>query len=348
MPSSKQDLLRTLPAVESLLQDPRVKPLAEAFPRSIVTDIVRTAVERARESILAGSGEFDAADADTLREGILTSIVDEVRSTMTPHYRKVINATGIILHTGLGRAVLPKAAIDRIADDLSGYSLLQLDIETGRRGRRDDRIEWLLSRITGAEAATVVNNNAAATSIVLNTVGEGKEVIVSRGQLVEIGGSFRLPDVMAFSGARLVEVGTTNKTHPKDYEKAITENTAAILRVHPSNYRIMGFTSEVPLDTLVEIARANDLVMIDDIGAGALIDTSRFGFEPENTLQDSVRTGADIITCSGDKLIGASQAGIILGRGRPDRGRPKEPVRTNRPARQTDARGAGGHIDVVS
>lgn len=310
----KQDLLRTLPAVESLLQDPRVKPLAEAFPRSIVADIVRQAVERTRETILAGSGEFDGADAETLRDRILASIVDKVRATMTPHYRKVINATGIILHTGLGRAVLPKAAIDRIANDLSGYSLLQLDVDTGRRGRRDARIEWLLNRITGAEAATVVNNNAAATAIVLNTVGAGKEVIVSRGQLVEIGGSFRLPDVMASSGAKLVEVGTTNKTHPKDYEKAITENTAAILRVHPSNYRIMGFTSEVPLETLVEIARAHHLVMIDDIGAGALIDTTRFGFERENTLQDSVRTGADIITCSGDKLIGASQAGIILGR----------------------------------
>ncbi len=314
MSLTKQDLLRTLPAVESLLRDPRVTSLVEAFSRTLVTDAVRDVLNRVRRTVLAGTNEFERMDGNGLREEILRAIVEEVRSMMTPHYRKAVNATGIILHTGLGRAVLPRAAIERIAGDLSGYSLLQLDVVTGRRGSRDKRIEWLLKRITGAEAATVVNNNAAATSIVLNTVAQGKEVIVSRGQLVEIGGSFRLPEVMAFSGATLVEVGTTNKTHPRDYERAITENTAAILRVHPSNYRIMGFTSEVPLKTLVEIARANRLVMIDDVGAGALIDTTRFGFEPENTLQDSVRFGADIITCSGDKLIGGSQAGLILGR----------------------------------
>ena len=169
-------------------------------------------------------------------------------------------------------------------------------------------------RLTGAEAATVVNNNAAATSIVLNTVAKDKEVVVSRGQLVEIGGSFRLPDVMAFSGAKLVEVGTTNKTHPGDYVNAITENTAAILRVHPSNYKIHGFSSEVPLDELVEIAHSHGLVMIDDVGAGALIDFSQFGFEPEPTLSESIEKGADIVTSSADKLIGASQGGIILGR----------------------------------
>jgi L-seryl-tRNA(Ser) seleniumtransferase len=189
-----------------------------------------------------------------------------------------------------------------------------VDRATGKRSRRDEQIEWLLQRLTGAEAATVVNNNAAATAIVLNTVAKGREVIVSRGQLVEIGGSFRLPDVMAFSGAKLVEVGTTNKTHPRDYENAITENTAAILRVHPSNYKIEGFSSEVPLDTLVEIAHRHNLVMIDDVGAGALIDFLQFGFAPEPTLPDSVRAGADLITCSADKLIGASQGGIILGR----------------------------------
>ncbi len=231
-----------------------------------------------------------------------------------PYYRKAINATGIILHTGLGRAVLPKQAISQIQEELSGYSLLQVDIETGKRSRRDQRIEQLLKRLTGAEAATVVNNNAAATAIVLNTVAKGKEVIVSRGQLVEIGGSFRLPDVMSFSGAKLVEVGTTNKTHPYDYVNAITENTAAIMRVHPSNYRIQGFTSEVPLEELVEIAHAHNLVMLDDVGAGALIDFSQFGFEPEPTLPESISKGADIVTSSADKLIGASQGGIILGK----------------------------------
>jgi L-seryl-tRNA(Ser) seleniumtransferase len=197
---------------------------------------------------------------------------------------------------------------------VSGYSLLQLGVETGKRSKRDEGIEWLLQQLTGTEAATVVNNNAAATFIVLNTVAKGKEVIVSRGQLVEIGGSFRLPDVMAFSGARLVEVGTTNKTHAHDYADAITENTAAILRVHPSNYKIQGFSSEVPLDQLVEIAHAHELIVIDDVGSGALIDFSRFGFEPEPTLTESISKGADIVTSSADKLIGASQGGIILGR----------------------------------
>jgi L-seryl-tRNA(Ser) seleniumtransferase len=237
-----------------------------------------------------------------------------IKAIVKPYYRKVINATGIILHTGLGRAVLPAAALRQIQDELSGYSLLQVDIETGKRSKRDECIERLVRQLTGAEAAAVVNNNAAATAIVLNTVAKGKEVIVSRGQLVEIGGSFRLPEVMAFSGAKLVEVGTTNKTHPHDYVNAITENTAAILRVHPSNYKIQGFTSEVPLEELVEIAHEHGLIMIDDVGAGALIDFSQFGFEPEPTLPQSVRRGADIVTCSADKLIGASQAGIILGR----------------------------------
>jgi L-seryl-tRNA(Ser) seleniumtransferase len=233
---------------------------------------------------------------------------------MQPHYRRVINATGIILHTGLGRAVLPAQALRQIQNELSGYSLLQSDTETGKRSKRDECIEQLLQQLTGAEAATVVNNNAAATSIVLNTVANGKEVIVSRGQLVEIGGSFRLPDVMAFSGATLVEVGATNKTHPRDYVDAITEETAAILRVHPSNYKIQGFSSEVPLDELVEIAHAHELIMIDDVGAGALIDFSQFGFEREPTLTESISKGADIVTSSADKLIGASQGGIILGR----------------------------------
>jgi L-seryl-tRNA(Ser) seleniumtransferase len=233
---------------------------------------------------------------------------------MEPHYRRVINATGIILHTGLGRAVLPSHALQQIQEQLQGYSLLQLDIEAGKRSKRDECIEWLLQQLTGAEAATVVNNNAAATFIVLNTIAKNKEVIVSRGQLVEIGGSFRLPDVMAFSGAKLVEVGTTNKTHAYDYTNAITENTAAILRVHPSNYKIQGFSSEAALDDLVEIAHTHGLIMIDDVGSGALIDFTRFGFEPEPTLSESISKGADIITASADKLIGASQGGIILGK----------------------------------
>jgi L-seryl-tRNA(Ser) seleniumtransferase len=253
-------------------------------------------------------------DADALRDMILADAHQRVREALGPHYRRAINATGIILHTGLGRAVLPERALRQITEELSGYSLLQIDVASGARSRRDGRIEELLKQLTGAEAATVVNNNAAATAIVLNTVAAGKEVIVSRGQLVEIGGSFRLPDVMAAAGTRMVEVGTTNKTHLRDYEAAITADTAAILRVHPSNYKIVGFTAEVPLEELVGLGRARGLTVVDDVGAGALVDFSRFGFEKEPTLRESVAVGADLVTSSADKMIGGPQGGIIFGK----------------------------------
>lgn len=304
--------LRQLPSVDVLLKTPEVQSYIEQVGHEVVARSIREAVDEIRGLLIAG--KIPQMDEDTIRQKIVTGVELRIQATMRPYYRKVINATGIILHTGLGRAVLPAQALRQIQDELSGYSLLQVDIETGKRSKRDELIERLLQQLTGAEAATVVNNNAAATAIVLNTVGKGKEVIVSRGQLVEIGGSFRLPDVMAFSGAKLVEVGTTNKTHPHDYFNAINENTAAILRVHPSNYKIQGFTSEVPLEELGQIAHERGLIMIDDVGAGALIDFSQFGFEPEPTLPESIRKGADIVTCSADKLIGASQAGIILGR----------------------------------
>jgi len=305
-----KDVLRNIPAVDQLLGD--LEDAAAAAPRRVVVEAVRAAVERARESLLAGPDEEIAEAA--LREAILADARTRIRAWVRPHYRGVINATGIILHTALGRAVLPQKAQRQIADELSGYSVLQADPATGKRSRRDARIEALLQMLTGAEAATVVNNNAAATMIVLNAVACGQEVIVSRGQLVEIGGSFRLPEVMAASGARLVEVGTTNKTHPRDYSGAITENTAAILRVHPSNYKIYGFASEVSLADLERIAHAHGLVLIDDLGAGQLIDLSKYGLPREPTLRESVQAGADLITSSTDKMIGASQGGIILGR----------------------------------
>ena len=304
--------LRRLPSVDALLKDPELDGCVAEAGRKVVVDSIRRALDQVREGLLA-QGSM-GSDVDAIRQEIIADVKHRLKAIMTPHYRRVVNATGIILHTALGRAVLSAQAMRQIQNELSGYSLLQADIETGKRSGRDGRIEQLLQQLTGAEAATVVNNNAAATSIVLNTVANGSEVIVSRGQLVEIGGSFRLPDVMAFSGAKLVEVGTTNKTHPRDYVNAITENTAAILRVHPSNYKIQGFSSEVALDELVEIAHAHGLIMIDDVGAGALVDFSRFGFEPEPTLAESITKGADIVTSSADKLIGASQGGIILGK----------------------------------
>ena len=312
MAKQNQALLQRLPSVDSLLETDELKKLAGRIPRKVIVDAVRTSIEQIRESIVTGSA--DKLIADEIGPKIIADVRGRITDTMKPYYRRVINATGIILHTALGRAVLPKEALEQIREELGSYSLLQVDVETGKRSQRDIRIEQLMRLLTGAQAATVVNNNAAATAIVLNTVAKGKEVIVSRGQLVEIGGSFRLPDVMAFSGAKLVEVGTTNKTHPRDYVNAITENTAAILRVHPSNYKIQGFSSEVPLEKLVDIARSNNLVVIDDVGAGALIDFSKFGFEYEPTLADSIAKGADIVTSSADKLIGASQGGIILGR----------------------------------
>ena len=229
-------LLRKIPAVDVLMQAAEARWPAAEVPRPVVLGAVRAAAGAARQSLQAG--HVPNADPDALGEMILADVGWRIRAALGPHYRKVVNATGIILHTALGRAVLPQRALRQIAEELSGYSLLQADPATGLRSRRDQRIEELLRQLTGAEAATVVNNNAAATAIVLNTVAAGREVIVSRGQLVEIGGSFRLPEVMAAAGARLVEVGTTNKTHLRDYERAITENTAAILRVHPSNYKI--------------------------------------------------------------------------------------------------------------
>jgi len=304
--------LRKLPSVDALLRDPDLEDSTARLGRTVVVNSIRQAIEELREQF--SSQGISGLDEGAIRQRIVADVHRRLKAMGESYYRKAINATGIILHTALGRAVLPTQVLHQIQDTLAGYSLLQADTQTGKRSKRDARIEQLLQQLTGAEAATVVNNNAAATSIVLNTVAKGREVIVSRGQLVEIGGSFRLPDVMAFSGAKLVEVGTTNKTHARDYVNAITENTAAILRVHPSNYKIRGFTSEVPLDELVEIAHSRGLIAIDDIGAGALVDFSQFGFEPEPTLAESIRTGADIVTCSADKLIGASQGGIILGK----------------------------------
>jgi L-seryl-tRNA(Ser) seleniumtransferase len=327
MTSPHDNVLRRIPSVEVLLQEPRLRSCAADVPRRVIVDAVRAAVDETRSRLLnpaakqpcggCGAPKEESADGpteDALREEIVARACEAIRRAWAPHYRRAVNATGIILHTGLGRAVLPAKAVRQIAEHLSGYSMLQVDQETGKRSRRDERIEWMLRQLTGAEAATIVNNNAAATMIVLSAVGRGKEVIVSRGQLVEIGGSFRLPEVMAASGATLVEVGTTNKTHARDYENAITSNTAAILRVHPSNYKIMGFTSEVPLEDLVAIARRHNIAVIDDVGAGALLDFSPYGFADEPLLADSIRLGADLVTCSADKLIGGSQGGIILGK----------------------------------
>ncbi|MGO8689458.1 MAG: L-seryl-tRNA(Sec) selenium transferase [Thermoguttaceae bacterium] len=308
----QQELLRSIPSVDVLLQTVAAQWSDGVMPREVLVGAIRSATAAARD--LLHLDKDLKMDADTLRQMILADVGRRIDTALGPAYARAINATGIILHTALGRAVLPPRALRQIAAELAGYSLVQMDVATGTRSRRDGRIEELLQKLTGAEAATVVNNNAAATAIVLSTVAAGKEVIVSRGQLVEIGGSFRLPDVMAAAGARLVEVGTTNKTHLRDYERAITADTAAILRVHPSNYKIVGFTAEVPLEDLVRLARERNVPVIDDVGAGALIDMAQFGFEKEPTLRESLAAGADLVTSSTDKMIGGPQGGIILGR----------------------------------
>ncbi|MEO0205148.1 MAG: L-seryl-tRNA(Sec) selenium transferase, partial [candidate division WOR-3 bacterium] len=230
-----------------------------------------------------------------------------------PYFSYAINGLGIVLHTGLGRAPYIRGILDILNSAGTGYSRLQID-EEGRRADRYKKINKLLRLITGAEAGIFVNNNAAATLLILNTIGKGKEIIISRGQLIEIGGSFRIPEVMAQSGAILREVGTTNRTHLKDYESAINENTAGILRVHQSNYRIMGFTKQVPLEDLVLLGRRHNLPVIDDLGSGALIDFSKYNLPKEPMVQDSIRIGADVVCFSGDKLIGGPQCGIIIGK----------------------------------
>jgi len=304
----KLALLQELPSMTELLKRPEVQRWRGIHPSGLVTECLRAAVGAARETALrAGAAPVDV-DAILLRAEALL-----VRAT-TPAVRHAINATGIILHTGLGRAVFPEAVVDSIQSALKGYCTLATDPVTGDRIERDELVEPILCELTGAEAATVVNNNAAATLLVLAALTAGKEVVVSRGQLIEIGGSFRLPEVMAQSGARLIEVGATNRTHLRDYRNAIRAETAALMRVHPSNYRIIGFTGEVPSRAMAELAHAHGLWLIDDLGAGALLPLERFGLPHEPTARESVEAGADIVLFSTDKLIGASQGGVILGR----------------------------------
>jgi L-seryl-tRNA(Ser) seleniumtransferase len=312
-PDGRQELLQRIPAITELLKSPTAKAWLEKHPAPLVTDGLRRGVARARQQALAGA-DSAAAAREITAEAILEQARRWLHQSVTPHIRPAINATGIILHTGLGRAVLSSAVVDSVAADLKGGCTLAVDVATGERAERDELVEYILTELTGAEAATVVNNNAAATMLVLAALAAHKEVIVSRGQLIEIGGSFRLPEVMAQSQARLVEVGATNRVHPKDYRNAITPETAAILRVHPSNYRVVGFASEVGLRELAELARGRNVLLIDDLGAGALVDLQLFGLPHEPTVRESLATGADLVLFSGDKLIGGSQAGIIVGR----------------------------------
>ena len=305
-----RDLLRKLPAVDSLLRDTRVSDYIRDNSRRAVADAIRIVLNEEREYIKKSG----LRDYQFNMEAFMGRVRAQMEKIGRPSLVRVVNATGVILHTNLGRAPLAEAALKSLADVSLHYTNLEFDIEKGERGERYTHVEEDLCILTGAESAMVVNNNAAAVLLVLNTIAEGKEVIVSRGELVEIGGSFRIPDVMRKSGARLVEVGTTNRTHIRDYESAITQETALILKVHKSNFDIIGFTAEVSFQGLAELGSRSGVPLMNDLGSGSLIDLSKFGMKKEPTVQDAVKSGIDVVTFSGDKLLGGPQAGIIVGK----------------------------------
>lgn len=312
--TEKEKYLRQLSPVDEVLELPALKDLISTYPRTVVVNAVRTVIDELRKTILAAKKE-DGLGEISLEPNDLVSLVSElVKKVMSPNLRRVINATGIVVHTNLGRSILAPLAVDAILSVASSYSNLEFDLDEGVRGSRHSHVEDLLCTLTGAEAAMVVNNNSGAVLLALSAIAQGKEVIISRGQLVEIGGSFRIPDVMRQGGAILKEVGTTNKTYLEDYRKAITEETALLLKVHTSNFRVVGFSAEVPLQDLVVLGGENDLLVMEDLGSGVLVDLSKYGLSHEPTVDESVKAGTDIITFSGDKLLGGPQAGIIVGK----------------------------------
>ncbi len=312
-----KELLKKLPAVDEILKESRTKQWLETYPRVLVLDAIRTALDRRRMAILGAGKQLSERPMSEQSLGMI-GILDEaeivLRKLSEPSLIPVINATGVVVHTNLGRSILSEKAIQRITEVSRSYSNLEYDIPAGERGKRFVHVEGILRRLTGVEAATAVNNNAAAVLLCLNTLARGKEVIVSRGELVEIGGSFRVPDVMERSGAILHEVGTTNKTHLKDYEKAINENTGLILKVHTSNYKIVGFTKEVSPGELSTLGKKHNLPVMWDLGSGSFIDLATYGAGNEPTVQQAVDSGVDVLTFSGDKLLGGPQAGMILGK----------------------------------
>ena len=294
---NKNLLYRSIPKVDVLLESQTIQEMIERYSRDSVMEAIRAEMDNLR-AFIGGCDEEDKAQ----------------EQMHTPNMKKVINGTGTILHTNLGRAPISREHMKKAFDIVTGYSNLEYNLEEGRRGERYSHFEKLLCKITGAEAAMAVNNNASSVLLILSSLAKGGEVIVSRGELIEIGGKFRIPDVMTQSGATLVEVGTTNKTHVSDYEENITEETKALLKVHTSNYKIVGFTESVGIDELMPIAKEHGIPVIEDLGSGVLIDLSKYGLTYEPTVQESVAKGADVVCFSGDKLFGGPQAGIIVGK----------------------------------
>jgi L-seryl-tRNA(Ser) seleniumtransferase len=307
-----REALRRLPSVDRVLQEPQVAGWITSYGRGAVVGAVRDALDGLRQQITGG--EMAAWPADTAMDDLVARAYECLDDAVRPTLQPAINATGVILHTNLGRAPLSDDVLEAMRRVGQGYSNLEYDLDAGERGSRYVHAEELLCRLTGAEAALLVNNNAGAVLLALTALARDREVIISRGQLVEIGGGFRIPDVMAQSGAMLVEVGTTNRTYAADYERSISEATAALLRVHSSNFRIVGFSHQPALAEMVTLAHAHSLLLLDDLGSGTLLDTTPFGLPHEPTVQESVTAGADLVTFSGDKLLGGPQAGIIVGR----------------------------------
>ena len=307
----QQELLRQIPGVDHILELLKREDLGE-IPQSVKLSSARSVTENLRARILSGDPELSI---DNLADqAVLEHVKTTIRRTSAPNLKRTINATGVVVHTNLGRSLLSEDVLRNLNVIAGRYSNLEFDLAAGKRGSRYSAVEDLICEISGAEAAMVVNNNAGAVLLCLDTIARGKKVIVSRGELVEIGGSFRIPDVMAKSGASLQEVGTTNRTHPRDYANAIDNDTGLLLKVHTSNYSVVGFTAEVSLSELVALGARHELPVMEDLGSGTFIDFSQFGLIKEPTVQESVKTGADIITFSGDKLLGGPQAGIIVGR----------------------------------
>ena len=300
------DARTRLPSVDRLLAQPEAAALIAAHGRPLTLEALRAALDGLREKPPA-----ETADPTKMA---LADAARRLACLAQPSQRRVFNLTGTVLHTNLGRALLPEEAIEAVAAAMREPSNLEYEIGSGRRGERDAHVAFWLTRFSGAEAATVVNNNAAAVLLVLNTLAKGKEAVVSRGELVEIGGAFRIPDVMARAGAKLVEIGTTNRTHLRDYEQAINSKTALLMKVHASNYRIDGFTASVPAGEIAPVATATGLPLVDDLGSGTLVDLRPYGLPHEPTVAESVAAGADLVTFSGDKLLGGPQAGLIVGR----------------------------------
>jgi L-seryl-tRNA(Ser) seleniumtransferase len=307
-------LLRKIPKVDELLATPEIKELLQVHPSEVVRQGIRHGLERLRQAILRAEDVGAITEETFFLPHLLPLFEEEIAKQVSPHLRRAINATGVVIHTNLGRSPLSEQAIKNLVEVAQGYSNLEYDLAKGQRGDRSSHVEEILLGLSGAEGGIAVNNNAAAVLLTLNTLAAGREVICSRGELVEIGGAFRIPDVMARSGATLREVGTTNRTHLKDYEGAIGSDTALLLKVHTSNYRVVGFTAEVTVEELVELGRHYNLPVMNDLGSGCFLDLSRYGLEKEPTAREAIQAGTDVVTFSGDKLLGGPQAGIILGK----------------------------------